>query len=75
MTVAEMIVQLREKMGVSRNQFTELMGLKSRNATRYWEVGKRLPNLESAYRLLELARGCGLEWKLEDLMPPKSKTP
>lgn len=66
----EMILELRQRLGMNRNEFTAAMGLKTRMTTRSWERGMKIPNLRSATRLIELARSVGLEWSLEDFKPP-----
>jgi len=73
MAVADRIIELRTKLKMNRTKFTAVLGLKSRVTTYFWETGIRAPDINNAYKLLELAHTVGLEWKLEMLLPKKPR--
>lgn len=66
----QIIIELRRRLGLNRKEFTALLGLKTRQTTRYWERGMKVPNLKSATKLIELAQDVGLELTLKDFSTP-----
>lgn len=65
MITPEMILELRKRLGMNRNEFTDVLGLKTRQTSRFWERGMKVPNLKSTIKLIQLARSVGMNWNLE----------
>lgn len=48
------IRELRKAAGLTQQQLSERMGLKSISAVAMWETGERTPNLENIKKLAEI---------------------
>lgn len=68
------IREIREELGMSRVAFSRAIG-KTKSCISNYENNLRSPDIEVAYKIIELARLHGKTKTLEDIYPfPKSKS-
>lgn len=63
------IREIRLKLGMSQNDLAVYLG-KTAAAISNYENWIRRPDVETAYKILELASSNGISKKLEDIYPP-----
>lgn len=68
MSTNERIFELRSQLGFSRIDFARELNV-SLITIHYWESGQRKPSFKHTYRILKLAKKCGIEITLDWIRP------
>ena len=68
MSTKHRLKELRERLGLSMRGICEEIGL-SCSTFSYYESGKRLPSIETCYKIIEYAKGRGVNVSIEWLRP------
>jgi len=63
------IYELRKKLGISREKFRILLGLKTTIIIYWWERGMRQPSMKQAYKIIEMAQAVGMQLTIEMIKP------
>lgn len=66
------IKKLRQELGLSREEFSKAIG-KTKSCISNYENNLRNPEIDIAYKIIEVANSHGKTKTLEDIYPPPNK--
>lgn len=64
---------IRQRRGWTQSDLAKALGC-TRQAVSHYETGRRRPDMDTAYKLVDLAAECGVAASLEDVYPRSAKS-